>query len=269
MSENEPKKETVRITLPQRPVIGESSAAPVKKETVRINLPARPSLGSAPSGEAKKESTRIANLAKPPALTPKPFAPPAPGAARPAPPLAPRPAIPAGGAPVPPGAPRPPQPVGAAPRPPQAPGAPRPPQAPAGGAPVAPRPPGSPAAPSAPRPAGPTGAPPTAVRPSAPPASEVEGDAPLLVKPTEKKNTARIDLPAGRPAPQPTMKIQQTQPLARVPEPSLRTLSTPSQTADLSTGDVEEDKTLVLISAGVLLFSVVAFALQLMTYLGS
>lgn len=240
MSENEPKKETVRITLPQRPTIGESGASPIKKETVRINLPARPSLGSAPSGEAKKESTRIANLAKPPALTPKPFAPPAPGAPRP--------------------------PVGA-PRPPQAPGAPRPPQPPsAGGPPVAPRPPGAPMAPVAPRPSTLAGAPPAAARPSAP---ESGADAPLSVKPTEKKNTARIELPANRPAPQPTMKIQQTQPLIRPPEASVRTLSAPSQTTNLSTMDGEEDKTLLYVSAGVLLFSVVAFALQAMTYFGS
>lgn len=244
MSENEPKKETVRITLPQRPVIGESSAAaPVKKETVRINLPARPSLGSTPAGEAKKESTRIANLAKPPTLTPKPFAPPAPAGARPTPPA--RPAVP-GVPPVAPGAPRPPQ----APRPPAA-----------GGPPVAPRPP---VAPAAPRPPTPTGAPSSAARPA-----ESETDGPLSVKPTEKKNTARIDLPANRPAPQPTMKIQQTQPLIRPPEAPVRTLSVPSQTANLSATDVEEDKTTLYVSAGVLLFSVVAFILQLMTYLAA
>ena len=259
MSENEPKKETVRITLPQRPVIGESSAAsPVKKETVRINLPARPSLGSAPSGEAKKESTRIANLAKPPTLTPKPFAPPAPSAARPAPPATVRSPAPAGGAP----------------RPPQAPGAPRPPQPPsAGGVPVAPR---APVAPAAPRPPTPAGAPPVAARPPAPPVaqtspavSEGEGGGPLSVKPTEKKNTARIELPATRQAPQATMKIQQTQPLARAPEAAVRTLSVPSQTANLSSMDVEEDKTMLYVSAGVLLFAVVAFILQLMTFLAA
>ena len=64
MSESEPKKETVRITLPPRPTVGEASAAPVKKETVRINLPSRPSLGgTTPAADPKKESTKLTNLA--------------------------------------------------------------------------------------------------------------------------------------------------------------------------------------------------------------
>ena len=69
-SDNEPKKETVRITLPPRPTVGESVGTPVKKETVRINLPARPTLGaSSAAADAKRESAKLSNLSKPPTQT--------------------------------------------------------------------------------------------------------------------------------------------------------------------------------------------------------
>jgi hypothetical protein len=97
-SDNLPKKETVRITLPPKP----ADTPSVKRETVRINAP----------GSPKKETTNLPGLGGA-APAPKPFAPP-PSMPKPVVPgSAPKPSLP--GAPKPPTAPaRPAAPVAAA-----------------------------------------------------------------------------------------------------------------------------------------------------------
>jgi Wiskott-Aldrich syndrome protein len=80
----EPKKETVRITLPPRPNEGGGGAAPApKRDTVRINLPARPPTISAPAPLTPPS----AGTARPPVA--KPLVPPAPSKAVTPPPFIP------------------------------------------------------------------------------------------------------------------------------------------------------------------------------------
>jgi hypothetical protein len=87
------------------------------------------------------------------------------------------------------------------------------------------------------------------------------------VRPTAKTNTARIDVPPSTAnIPQQTVKIQQTQPM-RQPERALATTTPVVHTAPMSV-DYEEDKTVTMVSIGVLAISLVAFGLQLWTFLG-
>ena len=109
---NEPKKETVRITLPQR--TASRPTAPVEKETARINLPNRP---PGPSAGAKPLATDLHPPSSapvrppPPLVAPKPL-PPTGGASSRRPPVPPPPAA---KAPVPPPPPAPLAPVAPAP----------------------------------------------------------------------------------------------------------------------------------------------------------
>ena len=100
---NEPKKETVRITLP--PPAPRRATVPVEKEAARINLPSRP---------PRRPPNAIAPVANSSAVPPAPVRPPPPS-------VAPKPLPPSGGAPTnrPPAPPmaRPPAPT----RPPNAP----------------------------------------------------------------------------------------------------------------------------------------------------
>jgi hypothetical protein len=82
----EPKKETVRITLPPRSNAEGNGGAPApKRDTVRINLPARPPTVSAPAPltppTAGAARPPVARPLVPPApskpVTPPPFVPPA------------------------------------------------------------------------------------------------------------------------------------------------------------------------------------------------
>ena len=90
-------------------------------------------------------------------------------------------------------------------------------------------------------------------------------DAPTVVKPTPKKDTVRIDVPAGpsRVAPQATVKIQQAQPAIR-PEPQVRTL------AKVEDSDVvpatADDPMLMVASLCVLVFAAVTCAIEAVTY---
>jgi hypothetical protein len=164
-----------------------------KKETVRITLPPKPT--DVPV--VKRETVRI----QPPGTAPKSDSARLPGlgAVPPAPPSAPKPFVPPA-APKPPGAP-------AIPARPAAPGA------------SMPKPPGPPPAP-APRPA-----PPAAAPGAAPKAAAYAEAPPVAMKAAApKKETARISLPPeSKPMPKATIKLQQTQPLAQAPAPTIRT----------------------------------------------
>lgn len=219
MSE-EPKKETVRITLPPRPANGIGGGV-IKHETVRITTSA---------------SSPAATVAPPPghAALPTPLAPP------------PKP-LGAGLPPKPLGAGLPPKPLGAnlPPRP-VAPLAPKPPAAlNAAPPPVAPKPtaPGVASAPAsfAPKPAG--------------------NMAPLSVKPSPKKETARIQSPAGpKPLPQATLKLQQTQPAAQSPAATVKS------TGAITQPPVLQKQESLLFPGLVFLVSLIAFCIQLWTF---
>ena len=129
----EPKKETVRITLPPRPATPSTAGG---RDTVRINLPVRPpATGGAPAplqsagGPAPARSPMV-QTPLPPApsrpVSPPPIFPPKTptpsGASPPAGAVAPAPLMPATSAPVPPSAPeaaaaRAPSPVSSSPGP--------------------------------------------------------------------------------------------------------------------------------------------------------
>jgi hypothetical protein len=192
-SEDAAKAETIRITLPSK---GEPEQ---KRGTVRINLPGRPAeTAGPPATSPKKETTKIvADLAAPSAPS-APSAPKPPGAlSAPKPPgplSAPKPSVPPPSG-ARPSAPPPPRPLGAG-------GPPKPPTLGAR--------PAAPAAPTAPLKPAPTAglAKPAGAAATAPGASP-------------KKETARITLPpeGAKPGgmPKATVKMGQTQPLARQP----------------------------------------------------
>ena len=302
MSESEPKKETVRITLPPRPTVGEAGAAPVKKETVRINLPSRPTLGTTPTADPKKESTKLTNLAKPPVLNP-----PRPAAPGLNPPLArSAPAVPVktdhragcgcrscgprctGG----PGRTVCPQ----AARCPDGRGTCRTVRAQAADGPWCPQTaccPGHSGGTCRPcsRRTVCTGGSDGSWRaqaadpggwPHAAPGTrraQVSGDADVdhhavdahadsgsgRVKPTPKKDTVRIEVPNAKQVPQATVKLQQTQPLIRPPAAEVRTVAAPA-VIDLpgDTDEVaEEDSLLKMASVGVFVLSLITVAIQL------
>ena len=74
---NEPKKETVRITLPPRTT--NRPTVPVEKETARINLPNRPPApppGAKPPGPVVRPPSAGAVRPPPPSIAPKPLPPP-------------------------------------------------------------------------------------------------------------------------------------------------------------------------------------------------
>lgn len=230
--EDASKAETIRITLP-----GKGEPLPQKRETVRINLPGRPAEVTGGASAPKKETTKIVADAAPPAPTP------------PSPPSAPKPPLPPPSG-ARPSAPPPPRPLSAG----------APPKPPALGArPTAPLKPAAPAAPVAPaasglaKPPGPLGAKP--------------GAAP-------KKETARITLPpeGAKPAggmPKATVKMQQTQPLAR--QPSTIQASPAIQQAPMAMSPVSEgpDSGTTIMSIAAFVFALAALGLSFWAYSSS
>jgi hypothetical protein len=91
-------------------------------------------------------------------------------------------------------------------------------------------------------------------------------DAPTVVKPTVKKDTVRIEVPAGgsRTAPQATVRIQQTQPLIRPPEAQVRTLAK-VEDADVVPATAD-DPMLLMASLCVLVFAAITCAIEAITY---
>ncbi|MES2507831.1 MAG: hypothetical protein V4599_14085 [Verrucomicrobiota bacterium] len=267
------KKETVRITLRSRPGAGATqpreATAPVspislgvaapditpKRSTAPIQLPSAPlpppapksatapvKLPPAPMDVSRKTTSAVPVVASP--------APSAPAASMPMPP-APRPLGAPPAATVPMAAPRPPSAPGA---PPSAPGAPRPPMAP--GAPGA-----APVAPGAPRmETGATTAPlktmPTRPAVSAPRTPGAAGTAPLAAGPGAGTGSL----------PKATVKLQQTQPMAR-PSISAPPSAPVKRTAASDSQQFYEEKDpeegLMPLSVVCLLFSVVLLVIQM------
>ena len=95
------------------------------------------------------------------------------------------------------------------------------------------------------------------------------GDA-AVVKPTPKKDTVRIEVPAAqRPAPQATVKLQQTQPLIRPPAAEVRTLVPAAAAPHAATAEgesVAEDPMMMYASIAVLVFAIVTLVVQALTY---
>ena len=225
---NQPKKETVRITLPPRPSVNPGGAPVIKKETVRINLPARPILRTTPPVDpaaAEGETDRAPVIQPPTVPMPKPLtAPPAPAGLRPPTgPLRPPPAHgfstptvprPPGSAPIVPVPPRPPGvPPIVSPRLPGAlatapvplVSAPPPSSVSAPGAPVAPRPPII------------TGKAPPPAAPTVPLADDDVMPVPAVpvFRPTGlKMDAARVDAPpVPKTGPAPTVRVDRAPPL--------------------------------------------------------
>ena len=98
---------------------------------------------------------------------------------------------------------------------------------------------------------------------------------PATVKPTIKKETVRIEIPAARSVPQATVKIQPA-PVPRKPEVSAAAIvPAPVPTLKTAPAEVEEDEvtahdpTVMYVSAIVLAIAVVNFGIQLMTFLSN
>ncbi len=94
------------------------------------------------------------------------------------------------------------------------------------------------------------------------------------VKPTLKKETVRIDVPAAaaKPIPQATVKIQPAPAPSKMPTAQIRTVpalvtSTASIASDEAEAPAHEDSKMMLFSVGVLVFAAVSFGVQLWTYL--
>lgn len=286
---SEPKKETVRITLPPRPsAVGNS---PLKRETVRISLPSKPGTGDTPV-QPKKESTRM-TISNPPNVGAKPFVPPpaAPESASKVPSVAPsapkppaavsqqtvmisKPAPAAGPSapakpPVPSGVVKspPPRPPGA----PSVPAAPKPPGA-AGVPPAAPKAPGAPAAPSAPKPPTPPTGSSSGGKVAVPKASVTmtPSSQPTVSGPT-KKETARIQLPAAgaqdKGMPKSTVKMSAA-PSSVVQAPGGRGSSI-VQRAPMPVGPAQPDKVSTILAVFALICSIAAFGMQLMAFLAA
>lgn len=239
-----PKKQTVRITLPPR--MNEPGA--IKRETVRIAQTAVGDKGqtiriqpNAPSGDQpKKETTKIFAAG---AVPPPPAAPEKPKSA-------PVPIIP------PPPKPKS-APVPVIPPPPKAAGMPA----------VPPKPPGAFSVPGA--------KPPQPSAPAAAPAAAAPG-APLPPKPSvPKKETSRIPIPAAAPAPaaaglntpmpKATLKLQQTQPLSQAPVASV--VKTPAVNVATTTSVVTEaDPVVLYASIAVFLVSATAAVLSYLSF---
>ncbi|HEY5892489.1 MAG TPA: hypothetical protein VIT91_04590 [Chthoniobacterales bacterium] len=224
MSE-EPKKETVRITLPPRPTNGIAGGV-VKHETVRITTSIQ---------------SPVAETAPPPLNPPpKPL-----GAGLPPKPLG------AGLPPKPLGTGLPPKPLGAGlpPRP---------------AAPFAPKPLGAlnPAVPpAAPKPFSPLASSATAPGPLPSVPKPFGNIAPVAVKPSPKKETARIQPPSTpKSLPQATLKLQQTQSVAATPGAAVKPAGAVSQKA------APQKQESLLVSVLVFAVSVIAFGIQLWTY---
>ena len=82
-----------------------------------------------------------------------------------------------------------------------------------------------------------------------------------------KKETARISLPpASKPAPQATIKMAQTQPLAAAPVPAVRTTTTTTPAAVVTDSDEAADPLVGILSWVVLIASIAAAAMAYLAY---
>ncbi len=88
----------------------------------------------------------------------------------------------------------------------------------------------------------------------------------MVVKPTVKKDTVRIEVPSSRVAPQATVKIQQTQPLIRPPEAQVRTLARTDVDVVPEIVAGKEDPMLMAFSLCVLVFAAISCAIEAITY---
>lgn len=271
-----PKRSTAPIQLPSAPL---PPPAP-RAATAQVKLP------PAPMAVSRKTTSAIPVLAMPATPSAPPAGVPMPPPPRPlgAPPVPRPPAPPAAtvplaapAAPSMPGAPRPPGVPGA---PPAAPGAPRPLGAPpVAGAPMPPRPPGVPGAPVAPRAPGAPGAPVAPVAPGAPRMETGATTAPLGPKPgapvrpavsaPRAPGTAPLTPAAGTATgalPKATVKLQQTQPMAR-PSASSPPSAPVKRAAASDSQQFYEDKDpeegLMPLSVVCLLFSAVLLLVQM------
>ena len=113
----------------------------------------------------------------------------------------------------------------------------------------------------------------SAAAPATPVAKPAAAEGAPTVKPTLKKETVRIDVPAvpARPVPQATVKIQSAPTPTRPPVAEVRTVpalvTTTAVSADEDEAAAPEDSTMALVSGGVLAFAAVTFGLQLWTFL--
>lgn len=250
---DEPKKETVRITLPPRPGSGHPGVVPIAKpDTVRVNPPSdRSPAGPASSSldQAPSKGTARVPAVKPPTLVPKPFLPPS------------APAAGFGG------------------KPPSPPTVPRPPFVPGGGAtPAAPRPPmaapGAAAAPTIPVPA--------AGMPTA-----VDDDAPTVAPPPSSRPpviTGRIPTPATVPVPigdyavtrdegenvrieAPPAPIRHARERMPPPPTAASTVVSPSTVEDVTATPTRDGGVPLWASIVVFVLALAAFGVQLALYL--
>ena len=266
---NEPKKETVRISLPPPPSTPAENSGE-RRDTVRITLPPKPAkLGDAPSAA--------------PVVPPKRPLPPAPApssgpVARPPMARAPMPAPSASAVRPPPyRSPAPPPPSAgsaAAPRPPAA-----PPVKPEGAATTLATPPTPPAPPVMPPRPKVLPPPPRVIPPARPPGSvsAAPSNYPGSGQAGPKKETARISIlpePAAAPA---AVKMAKTQPLMAAPPPKVHNapVSTvqPAPTVDKSTAwpSILDSLDAVPVPVAAVIFgiSAVALLIQIWNYFGS
>ena len=96
-----------------------------------------------------------------------------------------------------------------------------------------------------------------------------------VVKPTLKKETVRIDVPAAsvKPTPQATVRIPSAPASTRPPVaevrlvPATAAVPVPITMEEDEENATPEDFTMTLVAGGVLLFSLVSFGMQLWTFL--
>ena len=222
-----------------------TSTVPLKKETVRITLRARP---EETGPVAPKGSTAPV---------------PAKGGTAPVPEPTPAPAPPAAAAPAP--TPPPAPVVGGAPAPPPAPSAPPAPLTPAPGA---PKPPGAKTIPLAKAPSPAAGA-------AAPVGAKTIplAKAPKPAGPAVGKQTTPLGKPGGggaKPLPQATVKLQQTQPMAKGPATGAAVPATPdikgTEAEEEDWEEEYEESGLVAFSVVVLLLSLAVLGITLITW---
>ena len=114
----------------------------------------------------------------------------------------------------------------------------------------------------------------SAAAPATPVAKPAAAEGAPTVKPTLKKETVRIDVPAAaKLVPQATVKIQSAPAPTRPPVAEVRTVPALVTTTATTIADDEdeavasEDPTMRLVAGGVLAFAAVTFGLQLWTFL--
>lgn len=108
----------------------------------------------------------------------------------------------------------------------------------------------------------------SAVTPATPVAKPTADEGAPIAKPTLKKETVRIDVPAAlaKPVPQATVKIQPAPTPIRPPVAEVRLVPTITVDEDEEVA-APEDRTMTLVAGGVFLFALVSFGMQLWTFL--